>query len=199
MTTEMLSRLYGHHHPDHLSCARNAFSKHRHVEPVTQPGPKRAGDSAKLLVGVAGFEPATPTSRTWFSSSLSLKNQRFSSRSRTFVHVRLLHFGAEYGAGRTHSARLTDNPDDDDRSGSSESQRSSRDNQLPPTDQCWPASTKLLPYAAKHAELHQDQARRPSQKRCPRRFQRRRCASSSGGNGTGGWRFFVSLAPAARL
>src|SRR4029077_5480596 len=47
MSVEMLSQRYGHHHPDHLSGARRAFSKHRHVQPVTQPAPKRAYTSAK--------------------------------------------------------------------------------------------------------------------------------------------------------
>ena len=30
MTVEMLHERYGHHHPDHLSGAKNAFSRHRH-------------------------------------------------------------------------------------------------------------------------------------------------------------------------
>jgi hypothetical protein len=67
---------------------------------------------SQVLVGVAGFEPATPTSRTWFSSWSSLKYQRFSSRSFRFVHVQLLRFGAGCGAGRTHHGRQTDRPDD---------------------------------------------------------------------------------------
>ena len=29
MTTEMLSARYGHHHPNHLSGARDAFRRHR--------------------------------------------------------------------------------------------------------------------------------------------------------------------------
>jgi hypothetical protein len=29
MTVEMLSQRYGHHHPDHLSGAKNAFGRHR--------------------------------------------------------------------------------------------------------------------------------------------------------------------------
>ena len=41
-----------------------------------------------MLVGVAGFEPATPSSRTKPEAGRSFKNQRFSSRSRTFVRIR---------------------------------------------------------------------------------------------------------------
>jgi hypothetical protein len=39
MTIEMLAERYGHHHPDHLSGARRAFSKHR--EAVAQAAPCR--------------------------------------------------------------------------------------------------------------------------------------------------------------
>jgi Haem-degrading len=45
------------------------------------------GDARKL-VGVAGFEPATPSSRTRPYAGRILKNQRFLSRSRTFVRIR---------------------------------------------------------------------------------------------------------------
>jgi hypothetical protein len=40
MTVEMLSARYGHHHPDHLSGARRAFSKHR--EAVAEAVARRA-------------------------------------------------------------------------------------------------------------------------------------------------------------
>jgi integrase len=36
MTVEMLSDRYGHHHPDHLSGAKNAFGRHRHTLPTTE-------------------------------------------------------------------------------------------------------------------------------------------------------------------
>jgi hypothetical protein len=42
----------------------------------------------RSVVGVAGFEPATPSSRTRSEAGRSLKIQRFSSRSRTFVRIR---------------------------------------------------------------------------------------------------------------
>ena len=31
MTIEMLSQRYGHHHPDHLSGAKRAFTRHRKI------------------------------------------------------------------------------------------------------------------------------------------------------------------------
>jgi integrase len=36
MTVEMLSQRYGHHHPDHLSGAKNAFGRHRHTLALTE-------------------------------------------------------------------------------------------------------------------------------------------------------------------
>jgi hypothetical protein len=50
MTVEMLHERYGHHHPDHLSGAKNAFSRHRfrhrmrateHEQTVIDVGKKR--------------------------------------------------------------------------------------------------------------------------------------------------------------
>src|SRR5262249_44360338 len=103
------------------------------------------------LVGVAGFEPATPSSRTRLSISRLLKIRQFSSRSATFVHVRLSYSGAGNGAGRTRRERPTDNRDGDDRSGSSVFRRSFQGSQQPPKDRCQLASTMSPPCAAVHA------------------------------------------------
>ena len=72
MTTETLERNYGHHHPDYMKDAADALSRGRTGRlnrwPFRWSNEVRFGKSCakplEFLVGVAGFEPATPSSRT---------------------------------------------------------------------------------------------------------------------------------------
>ena len=78
MSPEVLQDTYGHHHPDHLQGAAEAIGQKRRyvsvaesvvdLEPSTRSEGKKPND---YLVGVAGFEPATPASRTQCSTGLS--------------------------------------------------------------------------------------------------------------------------------
>src|SRR5579864_3574573 len=79
--------------PPSASC-RTTISRPRHVPKrpidgrVTLHGANERVDFSYVLVGVAEFEPAIPSSRTRPEAGRSLKIQRFSSRSRTFVRIR---------------------------------------------------------------------------------------------------------------
>jgi hypothetical protein len=76
MSAEVLLATYGHHHPDFLRGAANAItSKHRVSVVESVVDLERAWQNRQkgndYLVGVAGFEPATPASRTQCSTGLS--------------------------------------------------------------------------------------------------------------------------------
>jgi hypothetical protein len=77
MSIEVLQENYGHHHPDFMRAAASAITaKSRHVSVVeTVVGLETFRKNRKkrnvYMVGVAGFEPATPASRTQCSTGLS--------------------------------------------------------------------------------------------------------------------------------
>jgi integrase len=77
MSPEVLQDTYGHHHPDFLQGAAGAIGqKGRHVSVVESvadltDGLNQTKKPNDFLVGVAGFEPATPASRTQCSTGLS--------------------------------------------------------------------------------------------------------------------------------
>ena len=83
-------------------CARNCARGARPIRRMRKIDCETRGN----LVGVAGFEPATPSSRTRADAGRSLNIQRFSSRSRTFVRIR---FARSCGriCGRTSERALT--------------------------------------------------------------------------------------------
>src|SRR5262249_25842572 len=65
------------------------------------------------MVGVAGFEPATPSSRTTGQAPSTANDQRFSSRLIAFVHGRLRSFfGEALAGGQVLPAPRSYNPDD---------------------------------------------------------------------------------------
>jgi lambda repressor-like predicted transcriptional regulator len=64
MSVEMLDRVYGHHHPDHLRTAANFIGyRPRENWPFRWPERDRPRDAPrnplKSLVGPVGLEPAT--------------------------------------------------------------------------------------------------------------------------------------------
>jgi hypothetical protein len=96
MSAKVLQETYGHHHPDYLRVAAAAIGrKGRDVsvaETVVDLGP--ANDQKKkpndILVGVAGFEPATPASRTQCSTGLSHTPTRARLIALGFTHCKKL-------------------------------------------------------------------------------------------------------------
>jgi hypothetical protein len=61
-----------HHHPDFLHGAANAITFKRRISVTDLESAREKGQKANdTLVGVAGFEPATPASRTQCSTGLS--------------------------------------------------------------------------------------------------------------------------------
>jgi hypothetical protein len=63
MSVEMLDRVYGHHHPDHLRTAAH-FIGYRPREKLAVPlaearPPPASRNPLRSLVGPAGLEPAT--------------------------------------------------------------------------------------------------------------------------------------------
>ena len=76
MSPEVFQDTYGHHHPANLAGAAAIDQKGRHVlvvETVVDltEGLNQTKKPNDFLVGVAGFEPATPASRTQCSTGLS--------------------------------------------------------------------------------------------------------------------------------
>jgi hypothetical protein len=70
MSPEVLQDTYGHHHPDHLHGAALAIDQKGRYVSAAEMAPdltEHRNEKKKpneILVGVAGFEPATPASRT---------------------------------------------------------------------------------------------------------------------------------------
>ena len=70
MSPEVLQDTYGHHHPDFLQGAAAAIGQKGRYVSVAETvvslteGENETKKPNQILVGVAGFEPATPASRT---------------------------------------------------------------------------------------------------------------------------------------
>ena len=92
VSPEVLKDTYGHHHPDYLQGAAAAIGqKGRYVSVVETVVNLTAARNEKkkpndFLVGVAGFEPATPASRTQCSTGLSHTPTRRRLIALAFAH-----------------------------------------------------------------------------------------------------------------
>ena len=77
MSPEVLQDTYGPPHPDYLQGAAAAIGQKGHYVSVVETvvslteGQNEKKKPNEILVGVAGFEPATPASRTQCSTGLS--------------------------------------------------------------------------------------------------------------------------------
>jgi hypothetical protein len=96
MSPEVLQDTYGHHDPDYLKGAAAAIGqKGRHVFVVDlTEGQNQTKKPNDFLVGVAGFEPATPASRTQCSTGLSHTPTRRRLIALGFAHRKNLNEGS---------------------------------------------------------------------------------------------------------
>jgi hypothetical protein len=91
MSAEVLLGTYGHIIPTSCTAANAVTSKHLAAAVESVVGLEDAREKGKrpddVLVGVAGFEPATPASRTSIAIEKINKNNDFCPRLATFIDV----------------------------------------------------------------------------------------------------------------
>jgi hypothetical protein len=103
MSIEMLDRVYGHHHPDHLRMAARAIGyRHRESLPITLPVARRLIDPRPQPIENTGGPGRTRTSnQTVMSGGTRVTGVDFpadSARSIAFVASRFDRFWCETGA-----------------------------------------------------------------------------------------------------